>query len=175
MCCPENVWQIENSTTASEINQNQPNSNNDDSIQLEKNSFLNPNYNYGYPNNRAGDDYGDQYGQESRNGGEIDDDITAYENTRIWQNRHRQKPATTQNPYFLPANRNTGGYDNSFTGVNPGGQCAVTSLPPDPETGCCGLEAGEDDRITGESTPHFKFNTPKQITPLCKANSGYEF
>lgn len=36
---------------------------------------------------------------------------------------------------------------NSFRNF---GQCErVTSLPPDPQSGCCGREASDDDRITG--------------------------
>ncbi|XP_075973757.1 phenoloxidase-activating enzyme-like isoform X2 [Anticarsia gemmatalis] len=52
-------------------------------------------------------------------------------------------PYVTSSPFF-PVNR-PGNNGN----VNQGGQCAVTSFPPQPETGCCGREASDADRIIG--------------------------
>ncbi|XP_013198641.1 uncharacterized protein LOC106141535 [Amyelois transitella] len=43
-------------------------------------------------------------------------------------------------------NQNTPG-GNSFGGSNSGNQCPVTSYPPNPESGCCGREATDSDRI----------------------------
>lgn len=106
----------------------------------------------GYNNGNSGLP-GNQFGSQNRNqgydNGDNDYDSGDYDaqKTPFWSNRRRGKRPNVQNPYFQPANRQ----DNSFRGTNLGGQCPVTSFPPDPATGCCGLEATNPDRITGES------------------------
>ncbi|XP_075973756.1 uncharacterized protein LOC142975017 isoform X1 [Anticarsia gemmatalis] len=83
-------------------------------------------------------------------------------------------PYVTSSPFF-PVNR-PGNNGN----VNQGGQCAVTSFPPQPETGCCGREASDADRIIGHqprqhpSTDNYSYNnwTPKPRPPKLPAAFG---
>lgn len=99
----------------------------------------------------TGNQFGNQNGNQGYDNGDSNEDSGEYDSqkTPFWSNRRRGKRPNNnvQNPYFLPANRK----DNSFKGTNLGGQCAVTSFPPDPATGCCGVEATNSERITGES------------------------
>ncbi|XP_063825431.1 phenoloxidase-activating enzyme-like isoform X1 [Ostrinia nubilalis] len=77
--------------------------------------------------NSAGNQLGNQNGNPYDNGFEM--------------RRGKGPDNNAQNPYFLPADRK----DNSLTGTNLGGQCPVTSFPPDPDSGCCGREATDPD------------------------------
>lgn len=70
-------------------------------------------------------------------------------------------PYVTSSPFF-PAHGHGGRRDGNQ------GQCPVTSFPPKPETGCCGREATDSDRIIGKlpNTIHsFAFNVKGETKP----------
>ncbi|CAD0199388.1 unnamed protein product [Chrysodeixis includens] len=67
-------------------------------------------------------------------------------------NGNGNSPYGTQNPFY----GNGGNGQGNMGGItNQGGQCPVTSFAPKPETGCCGREATDSDRIIGRPNPNY--------------------
>ncbi|XP_011558868.3 uncharacterized protein LOC105389458 [Plutella xylostella] len=111
-------------------------------------------------------------------------DPAGFDNTRAPSQQGRRRPTNvrsprppiTDNPYFLPKNPNTAGnrrmgnprVGNSFAnGIS--GQCsALTSFPPDPNTGCCGRDPS--DRITN---PPAQPQGPAMLTPDIDSGSFF--
>ncbi|PZC86342.1 hypothetical protein B5X24_HaOG200388 [Helicoverpa armigera] len=124
-----------------------------------------PNYNYyGIPNDDDDDsspEYNDEPNSQSpdseehrnkrqnNNGwGSDNGNNNGYQNPNYGYNPPKNYFNTNNNPYvtsspFFPAH----GHGNG--GISTQGQCPVTSFPPKPETGCCGREASDSDRIIG--------------------------
>nr|XP_021192156.2 serine protease 7 [Helicoverpa armigera] len=128
-----------------------------------------PNYNYyGNPNDDDDDsspEYNDEPNSQSpdseehrnkrqnNNGwGSDNGNDNGYQNPNYGYNPPKNYFNTNNNPYvtsspFFPAH----GHGNG--GISTQGQCPVTSFPPKPETGCCGREASDSDRIIDKPKP----------------------
>ncbi|CAG9786123.1 unnamed protein product [Diatraea saccharalis] len=155
VCCPANVWGVENpshedhSYTNTDANIPRPNSDSD----LNRRDGFNyqPNRNY---NNRPINTGNNNWG----NRGGIRDDYDEF-GRPYWQRRAKQN--YVENPYFLPANGNNGGSKNFKEPSNPQ-QCPVTSFPPDPASGCCGLEASNNDGINSQLNAQYDPNANRR-------------
>ncbi|KAJ8728187.1 hypothetical protein PYW08_016572 [Mythimna loreyi] len=123
------------------------------------NDYDDPNTGYNYPNsqNPNGYDFGNR--RPNNNGWGTDNGNTiGYpnqgDNGGYGYNQSPPKnffnvnnsPYVTSSPFF-PAHGHGGRGDGNQ------GQCPVTSFPPNPETGCCGREAADSDRIIDRPKP----------------------
>ncbi|KAJ8730068.1 hypothetical protein PYW07_017106 [Mythimna separata] len=118
------------------------------------NNYDDPNTGYNYPNqqNPNGYDFGNGrqnnngWGSDNGNGNAIgypnQGDDGGYGYTQSPPRNYFNNPYVTSSPFF-PA------HGLAHRGDGNQGQCPVTSFPPKPETGCCGREAADSDRIIG--------------------------
>uniref|UniRef100_A0A2H1VL19 SFRICE_031727 n=1 Tax=Spodoptera frugiperda TaxID=7108 RepID=A0A2H1VL19_SPOFR len=106
----------------------------------------NPN-GYGFRNNPSDNGWGSNEDNEYRNQGSPDYDGNGYNNqgSRNYFNNNNS-PYVTASPFFPIRGQGRGGNSQR-------GQCPVTSLPPNPDTGCCGREASDSDRIIDRPKP----------------------
>lgn len=123
------------------------------------NNYDDPNTGYDYPsqqdpngygNNRPNNGWGSDYGYPNQ-GSRYGYDTAPTQNYFNANNN----PYVTSSPFF-PAR----GHGRGVGNIGTPGQCPVTSFPPKPETGCCGREASDTDRIIGKlaNTIHERLN-----------------
>ncbi|XP_026753466.2 vitamin K-dependent protein C-like [Galleria mellonella] len=172
VCCPNFIWGAENKKRPSnnyQINLSKNNHNShkpstEPNVQRVKTERLptyeNQNHNADIKNNKNFDIANMFGGLPDNNFNNMYNPYQQgpwYNNRKPMSNPIQQGFVQNQNPYFQSVNRNNNMEGNPFGAGNLGGQCPVTSLPPDSQSGCCGREATDPDRITAQS-PNFSQN-----------------
>ncbi|KAL4704949.1 hypothetical protein ACJJTC_013406 [Scirpophaga incertulas] len=137
VCCPENIWGLSSSESANE-HDNQRNA----KIISQDSNVSDKKSNYGSQNSEN-PEINERSFRRSGNSGD---------NLRLYDNRRKnvrakyiggQPSSSINNPYFIPKSGNSSNtLQRSITKMSPRYQrCPITKIPPEPESGCCGIEA----------------------------------
>ncbi|CAB3224241.1 unnamed protein product [Arctia plantaginis] len=186
VCCSNAIWGTSGNLKSDETNADQTPNINERNADFNTNYGRQNNYDdqglrYNYPNTRTQRNSYDYDNNRNNNGFGSNQypNNGGYQDNRNNNHPYNSNPGnlpysydgrSTQSPFKHYFNENNNPYatpsplfplnrPGSNGNINQNGQCVITSFPPEPETGCCGREASDTDRIIGRQ-PQPPTNSP---------------